>query len=87
VIEPIHSAVDVPAVHGEGVVRPPALDVHQMKQTRAIGVLVEHPHGQQVRPVAAGINRIVSIRRLNHTSALHKDAIHLSKIGQKPHRL
>jgi hypothetical protein len=44
----VGAAVDVATVDGEGVVGPPALDVHQVKQARTIGVLVEHADGKEV---------------------------------------
>ncbi len=66
---------------------PPALDVHQVKESRAVGELIEHSHGQKVQPFAPGVDGFVCIRCLNHDSALPIATIHLSKIGQIPRQL
>lgn len=49
-----------PSMHGaafdcESIIRPPTLDMHEMKQPRAIGVFIEHADGKKPPHVESGV--------------------------------
>jgi len=48
VVQTVDTAVRVPALHRVHVVRPPAIDVHEVEEPRAVGILVEHADGEEV---------------------------------------
>lgn len=52
VIEPVHAAVCVLAFHRVDVVLPPAFDVHEVEEPRAVDELVEHADREEVGGVA-----------------------------------
>jgi hypothetical protein len=47
-VQCIGPPVGVPALNGVLVVRPPALDVHEVEEPGAVGVLVEHAEAEGV---------------------------------------